>query len=70
MLINTLKRTRREFYFHIVPQRIGCQAFGVDVGKPCASGFVFRMRDVVSVLFGFAVEEAELGTAEGSGDFG
>lgn len=40
----------------------------MDVGEPCATGFLEGVGDVVAVLDGFSVEEAEGGAFEGLGE--
>jgi hypothetical protein len=59
-LVDGLECTRRELHFHLMPERVGLETLGLDVGKPCPPSFVFRVRDVVTVLFDFPMEETEL----------
>lgn len=40
----------------------------LDVGQPCSPGFVLGEGDVVAVLLGFSLEEAQLSAFERLGD--
>ena len=62
------QRPRGDLDLHPPPQERRLECLGVHVGEPCATGFLERVGDVVAVLDGFSVEEAEGGAFEGLGE--
>ena len=64
------QRARRYLDLHTPVQQLGDERLGVHVWEPCAPGFCERVGDVVAVLDGFAVEEAQGGAFEWLGECG
>ena len=67
-LLDRLQRPRRDFQPHFLLERLREKIFMLHVGEPCPPGFVLGEGDVVAVLLGFSLEEAQLGAFERLGD--
>jgi hypothetical protein len=63
-----LQRSRRHLDLYSPSQQRRLERLGVHVWEPRPTGFCERVGDVVAVLDGFAVEEAQGGAFEGLGE--